>query len=193
MRNKGVRIVAAALAAALSLFPMSFGQDKPKPERYSAVWRVVGGAAGGATVSIDILINKYNSDEEVKRYADILVEGGADKLRRTLEKEDVGQLSPVARVGTRIAIARKFVNGNKTIIRVVTARPLSFVELNYSGRSVDYPYTILQLELDEKGTGAGTAIGAAKIRFNKTKNTYEIESLQQGTAVNQLVNVRRMK
>ena len=91
-----------------------------------------------------------------------------------------------------IAIARKFVDGNKTTIRVATARNLSFLELRYSGRSVDYPYTILQLELDENGNGTGTGIAAARIRFDKKENTYEIESYQHGTANNRLVNCRRL-
>jgi hypothetical protein len=144
-------------------------------------------------VSIDIRINKYNTDEEIKKFADILVEGGPDRLRSALEKEDVGQLSPTGRIGVPIAIARKLTKGDKTIIRVVTARNLSFVELRYSGRSVDYPFTLLQLEVDKDGKGTGTAIGAAKIRFNKKKNTYEIESYQHGTDYNKLLNVMRWK
>jgi hypothetical protein len=57
-------------------------------------------------------------------------------------------------------------------------------------RSVDYPDTIIQLDLDETGNGTGTGIGAAKVRFDKKKNTYEIQSLQHGTAYNKLLNVR---
>jgi hypothetical protein len=192
MRRQVTGIAVAALAAGLLLVPTASAQEQPQPEHYSAVWMVVGGSGGGSSVSFDIRISKYNTDEDIKRYADLLVEGGPDRLRGALEKEDVGQVSPVGRVGTPIAVARKLVNGNKTTIRVVTARYLSFVELRYSGRSVDYPYTILQLDLDENGKGSGTAIGAAKIRFNKKKGTYEIESLQHGTAYNKLVNIRRM-
>ena len=187
------RIAVAALAAGLLMFPTTFGQEKPKPEQYSAVWAVTGGGAGGSTVSIDIRINRYNTDDDVKKFAELLVEGGQDALRRALEKEDVGQISPTARVGTPIAIARKFVNGDKTIVRAVTARNLSFLELRYSGRSVDYPFTIVQLELDREGKGTGTAIAAAQIKFNKKQNTYEIESLQHGTAYNKLLNVRLWK
>ena len=142
---------------------------------------------------IDIRISRYNTEADIEKFAEVLKEGGPDALRRALEKEDVGQLSPTGRLGVAIAIARKLTDGNKTIIRVVTARNLSFVELRYSGRSVDYPFTILQLELDATGKGTGTAIAAAKIRFNKKANTYEIESLEQGTAVNRLMNVQVMK
>jgi len=183
-------VVAAVLAVGLLLVPAAFGEDKPKPEQFSAVWAIVGGGAGGKTVPIDIRINRYSTDEEIKEFADILVEGGQRRLREALEKEDVGQLSATGNVGVPIAIARKFTQGEKTIIRVVTVRTLSFVELRYSGRSVDYPFTILQLEVDQEGKGTGTAIGAASIKFNKEENTYVIESLQHGTAYNKLLNVK---
>lgn len=186
------RIAPYTLMVWFLLLPSSSAQEKLKPEHYAATWAVVGGSAGGTTVSIDVRINRYNTQEDILKFAELLKEGGTDALRRALEKEDVGQLSPTARVGTPIALARKLKSGNKTIIRVVTARNLPFVELRYSGRSVDYPFTILQLELDEKGKGTGTAIAAAKIRFNKKKNEYEIESYQHGTAYNKLLNVYRM-
>jgi hypothetical protein len=193
MRKQMTRIAVATSVAVLLIFPSAFGQEKPKPEQYSAVWAVTGGSAGGNTVSIDIRISKYNTEEDIKKFAELLKEAGPDKLRGALEKEDIGQLSPTGRIGVSIALARKLVKGNKTIIRVLTARNLSFVELRYSGRSVDYPYTILQLELDAKGKGVGTAIAAAKIRFNKKKNMYEIESYQHGTAYNKLLNVQMWK
>ncbi len=180
------------IIAGLLLAPIAFGQEKSRPDHYSAVWAVVGGGAGGSTVSIDIRIKTYNTDEEIKDYAELLKHKGPEALRRRLEKEDVGQLSPLGRVGTPIAIARRLVHGDKIVIRVLTARDMSFVELRNSGRSVDYPYTMLEFVLDKNGTGSGTAIGAAKIRFDKKKNRYEIESFKHGSSYNKLLNVRTM-
>ncbi len=54
----------------------------------------------------------------------------------------------------------------------------------------DYPYTMVEMTLDKNGKGAGTAIGAASIRFNKKKNIYEIESFRHGADYNKLLNVR---
>ena len=192
MKRQIAFIAAAALAAVLLVLP-AFGEEKPKSEYFSAVWAVVGSSLGGSTMPIDIRVDRYNTDEDMKKLADLLVEGGQDKLLRALEKEDVGQVSPVGRIGTPLAVARKFVQGNKTIIRLAAARDMAFVELRRSGRSVDYPYTILQLELDEKGNGTGTAITAARIRFNKKENVYEIESLHHGSNYHKLMNVRTMK
>jgi hypothetical protein len=187
------RIALAALAVVLLCASAPFGQEKMQPEHYAATWAVVGGAAGGSSVSLDIRINKFDTDEDVMKFAALLKEKGQDALRRALEQEDVGQISPTGRVGTPIAIARKLKSGNKTIVRVITARNLPFLELRYNGRSTDYPFTIIQLDLNEQGKGTGTGIAAASIRFNKKADTLEIESFQQGTSVNKLLNVYLMK
>ena len=166
-------IVLASLAVAFLCASAPFGQEKMPPEHYAATWAVVGGTVGGSTVQLDIRINRFNTDEDVMKLAGLLKEKGQDALRRVLEDEDVGQISPVGRVGTPIAIARKLRSGNKTIVRVITARNLPFLELRYSGRSTDYPFTIVELQLDEQGKGTGTAIAAASIRFDKKENTLE--------------------
>ena len=178
----------AALAAGLFPFAASFGQEKPKSEQYSALWAVLGGGSGGS-FSVDIRIDRYNTDEDIKRFADALMEGGQDRLRKVLEDEDAGKLSTSGGAGTSIAIARKIVDGNRTIIRIVTARSLSFVGL-HSGGSAGYPFTILELSLDRNGRGRGTAVAAAGIVFDKEKNTYAIKSLQRGKGYDKLVNVR---
>jgi hypothetical protein len=183
----------AALAAGLLLVPAAFGQDKPKSDNYTAVWVVTGGSAGGSRVPINVHVDRYNTDEEINSYAQLLMKSGPDGLRGALEKEDVGQYSPVGRVGTPLAIARRLAKGEKTVIRVLTIRNQSFAELRNSGRSVDYPYTMLELVLDKDGKGSGTAIGAAKIRFDKKKNRYEIESFQPGAAYNKLLNAQMVK
>jgi hypothetical protein len=186
-------VAAAALAAVLLLIPMALGREKPpEPDHFSAYWTIVGGGAGGSSVPIDIAINRYNTDEDIRNYADLLQDSGPEALQRSLEKEDVGQLSPAGSVGTPIAIARRLVNGDKTIIRVLTVRRMSFAELRNSSRSVDYPYTMLEFVLDKSGTGTGTSIGAAKVRFDKKKNTYEIESFTPGADYDKLLNVRTM-
>ncbi len=191
MKKRLLRIAPFTLAWVLLCASAPFGQEKP--EQYAATWVVVGGAAGGANVPIDIRINKFNTDEDVMKLAELLKEKGQDALRRELEKLDVGQISPPGRIGTPIAIARKLKSGEGTIVRVVTARNLPFLELRYSGRSTDYPFTIVELQLDAQSKGTGTGIAAASIRFNKKQNKYEIESFQQGTAVNKLLNVYLQK
>jgi hypothetical protein len=53
-------------------------------------------------------------------------------------------------------------------IVIVTARPISAFEARNATRSRDYPFSVLQMDLDNRGKGEGTAIPAAKIRPNKS-------------------------
>jgi len=185
--------VAALVAVVTALFvSVSYGQEeKPKPESYTAVAMGTGGSVGGKSMPFDFRITKWTTDEEVKQYMELLKESGQDALRRTLEKEDRGQLSPVGRVGNTIAVARKRQVGSETIITIVTARIMPFVELYRGGRSTDYQFGFLQVKLNEKGEGMGNIMAACKLRFDKKKGQYEIESY--GNQYIKAVNVRPNK
>ena len=142
-------------------------KDKKKVEHFAATVMGTGGAVGGRSMGVDIRIKEYTSDEEVLRLATILRESGTEALRRELEKLDVGQISPTGRLGNQIAVARSHETENGRLINIVTARNMSFLELYRSGRSRDYPFGILVLQLNEKEKGLGNVIVAAKIKFDK--------------------------
>lgn len=59
-------------------------------------------------------------------------------------------------------------------ILLATDRPLSFWESWNQPRSVDYPFTVVQMEIDRQGTGKGTMSYAARLRA--TRLTIEIEN-----------------
>jgi hypothetical protein len=174
------------------LMPASYGQgEKPKPESYTAVAMGTGGSVGGQSMPFDFRVTQWTTDEEVQKYMELLKESGQDALRRALEKEDRGQLSPVGRVGNQIAVARKRQVGSETVITIVTARIMPFVELYRGGRSTDYQFGFLQVKLNEKGEGLGNIMAACKLRFDKKKGQYEIESY--GNQYIKAVNVRPNK
>ena len=182
--------VACLLLGAAFLTPTLFGQgeQKTKPEAYSAVAIGTGGAAGGKSLPFDVRISRYTSDEEVDQFAQLVKEKGPDALRRALEKLDVGRINPVGSVGNQIAVARKRQVGSDTVITLVTARNMPFIELYRGGRTTDYPFGFLRLTLNEKGEGTGQIIVAAKVKFDKKKAHNEIESF--GNQNVKAVNVR---
>jgi hypothetical protein len=173
----------------------AFGQDekseKLKPEAYSGVAMGTGGSVGGKSIGFDFRITSYTTDEEVAKFAALLKGKGQDALVSVLEKEDKGRLNPVGSTGNQIAVARKRQQGPNTIITIITARSMSFRELYNSGRSVDYPFGMLQVTLNEKGEGTGQIMAACKIRFNKKSGKYEIESY--GNQYIKALNVRPWK
>ena len=176
------------LGAAFIISPLLCQEERTKQEAYSATAIGTGGAAGGKSIGFTVRVSRYTSDEEVDELATLLKEKGPDALRGAMEKLDVGRISPTGSVGNQIAVARKRQAGSDTIITVVTARIMPFVELYHSGRTRDYPFGFLQLKLNDKGEGSGQIMVAAKIRFNKKKGHYEIESY--GNQYIKAVNVR---
>ena len=182
-----MRLVLLILVTAL-LIP---GQGQDRPDAYTAVAIGTGGPIGGRSISFDFRITRYASDQEVENLAALLKEKGIDALRRALEKLDVGRINPVGSVGNQIAVARKRQVGANTLITIVTARNMPFLELYRSGRTTDYPFGFLQVKLDAKGEGVGQIMATARIRFDKKKGQYEIESY--GNQYIKATNVRPLK
>jgi len=170
--------------------PAAEAQEKTD-EHYAATVTAVGGVAAGGTASIDIYIDKYTTDDETIALATLLAEKGKDALRREMEKKDVGRISISSQAGIPIAVARSLKNGKGRIIRIFIARNVGFLERSNMTRSQDYPFSIIQLQVDEKGQGDGIAIAAAKMVFDAKAKQFVVESLGQGTSNLKLVNVRR--
>lgn len=181
------RVISFLVAVAIFV-PSLLAQTKSQGEAYSAVAMGTGGVVGGKSIPFDFRIDRYTTDEQLDRFAALLKEKGADALRLALEKEDVGRVNPAGSVGNQIAVARKQRVGSNTIITIVTARIMPFVELYRNGRTTDYPFGFLQVQLDENGKGTGQIMAAAKIRFDKKSGQYQIESF--GNQYIKAVNVR---
>ncbi len=164
-------------------------EQKKKGDHYAAVAVAVRGVAAARSINLDFRINEYTSDEKVNEYLDVLREGSVEALRRALEKVDIGQVSPTGSVGTPIAVARTRKTERGTLITIVTARYMPFLELYRSGRSTDYPFGVFQMLVDDKGRGEGSAILAARIKFDK-EGALIIESYGHLDTV-RLANVRR--
>jgi hypothetical protein len=176
----------------ISLSLTLFGQEaKSKPEAFSGVAVGTGGAVGARSIQFDFRITSYTTDEELNRFAALLKAKGSDALRSALENEDKGRLNPTGHIGNQIAVARKRKQGPNTIITVVTARVMPFIELYNGGRSTDYQFGFLQVTLNEKGEGLGQIMAAAKIKFNKKSGQYEIESY--GNQYIRAINIRPWK
>jgi hypothetical protein len=190
-KNNLFRIPLLALVILYSLSLTASAQEKMAPEAYTGVAIGTGGSVGGKTIGFDFRITSYTTDQEVQNFAQLLKDKGQNALTSALGKENKGRINLVGTTGNDIAVARKRQQGDKTIITIVTARRMSFGEVYNSGRSVDYPYSFLQVTLDATGKGTGQIMAAAKIRFDKKSGQYEIESF--GSQYIKATNVRPNK
>lgn len=180
---------------------MSAPAAAPKEnEQFSALAYLPSGAGpmmagAGAKVNIDLYIDSYTSDADAKTLAGVLLEGGSNALLKALEKADtIGKIRLSGRIGFYdFKLIRSHQTENGRRIYAVGDRPVGFLEAYYSGRSRDYEFGILQLDLkrNSKGReeGAGALLYAAKIKVIGGKSI-ELESY--GIDAIRLMGVRKL-
>jgi len=164
-------------------------EEEKEKITYTATIVGTGAGVGAGSHPITIYIQDYTSDEQVQDYLDMVAEKNQGLLRSTLEKvSGLGRIAMAGFIGTELAVIRVHDTDQGKLINLVTARNMSFLELYVSGRTTNYPYSFLQLLVDEEGKGQGTVILAARFSFDKEGNL-EIESY--GLQPFQLWNVER--
>lgn len=141
------------------------------------------------TATFTLRITGRTTDEQARQYLEILEKDGQQKTLDAITKNNLGSLSIANSIGPTINVVRESVVDGKRRIFVVFDRWEQFAELRGGYRSLDYPFSVLELFIDDStGKGEGTFIGAAKIRFNKDNNQVEIENF--GTYPAKLIAVK---
>jgi hypothetical protein len=194
------RICAAALVIGLLLVCCVAATVQEQRETFSALAFLPSGAGpmmagAGAKANIDLNIKSYTSDAEAKTLAGVLREGGSEALLKALEKADsIGKITLSGRLGfydLKLIRSHQTKSGRRII--AVGDRPVGFLEAYYSGRSRDYEFGILQIELkrNSKGReeGSGALLYAAKIKVIGG-NSIELESY--GIDAIRLMGVRKL-
>jgi hypothetical protein len=159
------------------------GDNKPLsdlPRQFAATAFGQAGSLAGKSFGLTVYITGWTTDDQVKNYISVLKEKGPDGLVSAMDKtDDVGRIAPVGYVGNgfRFARYRPTADGGLHIV-MVTNRRMSFGELYRSGRSTDYQFGIIVLDVDKNGKGTGKLAPVCKIKFNK-KNELEIENYGQ--------------
>lgn len=122
-------------------------------------------ASGVGTVQIRI--NRWSTDEDRTRLMTALRESGPQALLKELQKmPSVGTIRTPRSVGYDLRYARQAKVGDGRRIVIATDRPMDYWEAANSPRSVEYPFTVLQMQVDQNGKGTGTMSLAMKIVAN---------------------------
>jgi hypothetical protein len=141
-------------------------KEKGTPERYKAVTVQPKSARLNPAVQLDILVERYTSDSERMEHLKLLKEKGPEALLRTLGKVNVGRISAPGQVGVAVAVARiRETEGGKRV-RLVTTRPVSFLQARRGETPDQFPYTVMDLYLDANGKGNGSVLSALKVVFD---------------------------
>jgi len=138
---------------------------------------------GARTNTVDIVIERWSTPEEIDKLRGTLMED-REKLLPALQKVKprCGYVRTSNTLGWDIQFAREteISDGARRIV-IATDRPIAFFEARNNPRSVDYEFTLAEIHLpkDPKAKGEGKLIPAAKLSYDKEKNTLEIENYQR--------------
>jgi hypothetical protein len=175
-RPPPVVAVACLVAVAEALAEVRADDAALKLRAFAVDMSGVGRANAG---TIDIVVERWSTDEERKRLHGILVEKGGEALLNALEKVKprTGYVRTSNSLGWDITFAHQIPleNGGRRIL-LATDRPMSFWERSNQPRSADYEFLLIEVRLDKNGKGQGKMAGAAKIEFDKGSNTIQIEN-----------------
>ena len=181
MNRKGVFVASAlclaVVVAAAAVVPVA-AQDK-KPERYIFTAFAINMGSGPNAGAVDIAIERLSTDEERAGLIAVFMEKGQDALLTALQKVKprVGYIRTPNSLGYDLQYAYRFVNsdGSSRVV-IATDRRVSFLEARNQPRTMDYPFTLIEMRLDKDGNGEGKMTVATKISKSKDGKTIELEN-----------------
>jgi len=196
--------IGAALAVAM---PRASAQNMAVEEFFANAININTGAPMGGnrtrptTAQLIIRIERWSTDKERDSLLEI-IKGTPDVNRmnqalvRAMQRlPRVGRIRDTAGRGVtatgwdlRYARQNKLDEGGRQIV-IATDRPIGFWEARNQPRTIDYPFTILELRLDKENRGEGKMIADTRIMVNRDTNELVLENFDISQV--RLDNIRR--
>ena len=154
----------------------AYAQTNQQPERFTANAVSTSPQYGTGQQIVEITIDRWSPNAERERLVSALQTKGSDELLKQLQKN-----RPVGRIRTpdslgydlRYAAQTPLPEGGRMVV-IATDRPIGFWEATQRPRSIDYPFTVIQMKLDRDGKGTGTMSYATRIVAHEN-NVIELE------------------
>ena len=121
--------------------------------------------AGTVLISVD----RWSTNAERERFVSTLMNKGPRALIDVLQDTPpVGRIRTPDSIGYDLRYAQQTPgeDGGRRIV-IATDRPIGFWELTNRPRTVDYPFTIVQMQIGADGRGTGTLSEFTKVLANK--------------------------
>lgn len=157
-KHLGVSLALVAVVAA-AVVAQTIGQ----PEEFNAV-AIQNNNLGSGADRVIIRVERWSTEAERTRLAGALQKGAAALLDDLQDQKSVGTIRTPDSLGydLRYAHQEPGEDGGRRIV-IATDRPISFWEARNQPRTIDYPFTVIQMEISKNGEGKGTLSYATKV------------------------------
>ena len=173
MPNSRALMIVMALSFALPALASAQG-----PERYRAFAVNLSNVGTGTNTTVDIVIERWSNDAEKARLFEAL-QKSPEALLSALQAVTprVGFIQLPGTTGWDLRYANKVrgEDGGWQIV-VATDRPIGFREAVERPRTFDYPFTLIEMHVNDDGVGEGRASVLTKITWDGESRTLELEN-----------------
>jgi len=185
---KPYAIVLCALAVAAGA-----AQTRGTPERFTAFAVNMGSPGAASAGVVQIGIERWSINAERDRLLTTLMEQGPGKLLDALRKlPRAGYIKTPNSIGYDLRFAQRapLPDGGERIV-LATDRYITFWEAVNRPRTIDYPFTVIELRINADGEGEGKMSLATKITADKEQKLIVLEDYATQPVL--LTTVRREK
>jgi hypothetical protein len=187
-------LTAATLAAIAVLAPVVSGQEAVK-ESFTGF--AINLNSGPSTATVDFTITRWSTDAERQRLLALIKPEreslkANEQLQRELQKlPKVGYIRTPTTLAWDLHYARQspLENGGRRIV-LATDRPIAFREAANQTRTMDYPITIVEIQLDQNDKGVGKILAGTKLFIDKDNNLVLENYGQQPIRFNEIRKVK---
>jgi hypothetical protein len=147
---------------------LALAQTNGQPERFTANAVSLSPQYGTGQQVVEINVNRWSASSDRDTLIAALMKSPDELLKQLQKIRPVGTIRTPDSIGYDLHYAQQtpLPEGGRSIV-IATDRPIGFWEATNRPRSIDYPFTVIQMNLDRNGMGSGTMSYATRIT---TKN-----------------------
>jgi hypothetical protein len=161
IRLIGIFLVATFLATQMPAFAGEPGRE------FSAELKAEFRIGGGNRMLVNLVIDRHTSIEEAQQLAEVLARGGQRALLAALK----GRVDGRIRLGATdfpVALVVAEPQGRGYRYLFLTPRQIGFDERELNKDSLDYPFGVIDFEVDRFGRGEGSLHVAAALSIDES-------------------------
>jgi len=170
--------ISIACLIATSLLAMPAAQTDGTGERFRAFAVNIGTPGRAGAGQVEIVVNRWSTDAERERLMTTLIEKGPEKLLDALVSlPRVGYFRTPNSIGYDVHFAyhTQLPDGGERVV-MATDRYISFWEAANRPRSIDYPFTVIEMHINGDGKGEGKMSLATKVVADEDKRSILLEN-----------------
>jgi hypothetical protein len=188
-----MRRLLLAVCLALAFSPFTFAQGGSREVYTALAVNMNHTGVGAAAQTVQIVVDHWTPAPARQRLIDVLMHQGPEQLLEELKKQPrVGYIRTPDSIGYDLHYASRTPTGDGgERVVLATDRPIGFWEAIAQTRTLDYPFTVIELHIKPNGEGEGKMSLATRITADPKDNLIVLENYSQQPVL--LQSVKREK